>query len=290
MKYAWIADQSASYCAAQLCRVMQVSRCGYQQWRVRPQSQRAGANQEIVVHLRTLHNEYHQTYGRRRLRYALLAQGIQAGEQRIRRLMQQHHLIAHARRRWRPRGCAGAPGGLTNQIQNQSTTENNQVWVSDMTYLRTQQGWLYLATVMDIHTRQIIGWAMAQRMNTALIEQALLLAIKQRRPQKEVIVHSDQGSQYMSQAYQALLKRLGCIPSVSKRGYCYDNATMESFFHSLKVECLYRHPVLPIEQTRSLIFRYIETFYNPIRCHSSLNYLSPNAFDRLNQKFHLGGR
>ena len=105
-------------------------------------------------------------------------------------------MIAHARRRWRPRGCAGAPGGLTNQIQNQSTTENNQVWVSDMTYLRTQQGWLYLATIMDIHTRQIIGWAMAQRMNTALIEQALLLAIKQRRPQKEVMVHSDQGSQY----------------------------------------------------------------------------------------------
>lgn len=290
MKYAWISDQKAFYSASQLCRVMQVSRCGYQQWRVRSLSQRARENQVIVTHLQQLHDEYHQTYGRRRMRYALLAQGIQAGEQRIRRLMQQHHLISHVRRRWRPRGRAGTPGGLTNQIKNQLITENNQVWVSDITYLRTQQGWLYLSTVMDIYTRQIIGWATAQRMNTALIEQALLLAIKQRRPQKQVIVHSDQGSQYVSQAYQALLKRLSCIPSVSKRGYCYDNATMESFFHSLKVECLYRHPVLPIEQTRSLIFRYIETFYNPIRHHSSLNYLSPNEFDRLNQKFYLGGR
>jgi len=150
-----------------------------------------------------------------------------------------------------------------------------------MTYLRTQQGWLYLATVMDAHTRQIVGWAMAQRMNTALFEEALLMGIKKRQPAEAVIVYFDQGSQYMSQAYQALLQRLGCIPSVSKRGYCYDNAMMESFFHSMKVECLYRHPVLPVEQTRSLIFNYSEGFYNQKRHHSSLNYLSPNDFDKL---------
>lgn len=283
MKYAWIADHHHNFSAARLCQVLQVSRCGYQQWRVRAKSERALTNQVLTAHLKQLHHEYRHTYGRRRMRYALLAQGITAGEQRIARLMRQHQLHAHARRRWRPHGQPGMPGLLTNLLSRTVITAPNQAWVSDMTYLRTQQGWLYLAAVMDAHTRQIVGWAMSQRMNTPLIEQALLMARKQRQPTSPVVVHSDQGSQYLSQAYQALLNSLGYIASVSKRGYCYDNARMESFFHSMKVESIYRYPVLPIEQTRSLVFNYIESFYNPIRSHSALNYLSPNDFDKLHQ-------
>ena len=281
MKYAWIADHQSHFSAAKLCQVLAVSRCGYQQWRTRPKSERAITNQALTAYIKQLHVEYRHTYGRRRMRHALLAEGLLASEQRIARLMKLHQLHAHIRRRWRPRSSAGQAQGLANTLAHTTVTQANQAWVTDMTYLKTQQGWLYLATVMDAYTRQIIGWAMGQRMTTALIEQAFLMAMKQRQPTTPVVVHSDQGSQYMSQAYQSLLKRLNCIPSVSKRGHCYDNAMMESFFHSLKVESLYRYPVLPVEQTKSLIFNYIEGFYNPKRTHSALNYLSPNDFDKL---------
>ena len=281
MKYAWIADHQSQFSAAKLCQVLAVSRCGYQQWRTRPKSERAITNQALTAYIKQLHVEYRHTYGRRRMRHALLAEGLLASEQRIARLMKLHQLHAHIRRRWRPRSSAGQAQGLAHTLAHTTVTQANQAWVRDMTYLKTQQGWLYLATVMDAYTRQIIGWAMGQRMTTALIEQAFLMAMKQRQPTTPVVVHSDQGSQYMSQAYQSLLKRLNCIPSVSKRGHCYDNAMMESFFHSLKVESLYRYPVLPVEQTKSLIFNYIEGFYNPKRTHSALNYLSPNDFDKL---------
>lgn len=281
MKYAWIADHQSQFSAAKLCQVLAVSRCGYQQWRTRPKSERAITNQALTAYIKQLHVEYRHTYGRRRMRHALLAEGLLASEQRIARLMKLHQLHAHIRRRWRPRSSAGQAQGLANTLAHTTVTQANQAWVTDMTYLKTQQGWLYLATVMDAYTRQIIGWAMGQRMTTALIEQAFLMAMKQRQPTTPVVVHSDQGSQYMSQAYQSLLKPLNCIPSVSKRGHCYDNAMMESFFHSLKVESLYRYPVLPVEQTKSLIFNYIEGFYNPKRTHSALNYLSPNDFDKL---------
>ena len=281
MKYAWIADHQNQFSAAKLCQVLAVSRCGYQQWRTRPKSERAITNQALTAYIKQLHVEYRHTYGRRRMRHALLAEGLLASEQRIARLMKLHQLHAHIRRRWRPRSSAGQAQGLANTLAHTTVTQANQAWVTDMTYLKTQQGWLYLATVMDAYTRQIIGWAMGQRMTTALIEQAFLMAMKQRQPTTPVVVHSDQGSQYMSQAYQSLLKPLNCIPSVSKRGHCYDNAMMESFFHSLKVESLYRYPVLPVEQTKSLIFNYIEGFYNPKRTHSALNYLSPNDFDKL---------
>lgn len=283
MRYAWIADHQTQFSVAKLCQVLRVSRCGYHQWRVRPKSERALANQAVTAHLKQLHHEYRQTYGRRRMRYALAVQGFTVSEQRIARLMKLHQLQAHVRRRWRPRTQAGLAGSLENHLARTPITQADQAWVTDMTYLRTQQGWLYLATVMDAHTRQIVGWAMGQRMTSDLITQALLMAVKQRQPDHPVIVHSDQGSQYMSQTYQTLLNRLNCIPSVSKRGNCYDNAMMESFFHSMKVESLYRYPVLPIEQTRSLVFNYIEGFYNPKRGHSALNYLSPNAFDKLHQ-------
>ena len=281
MKYAWIADHQNQFSAAKLCQVLAVSRCGYQQWRTRPKSERAITNQALTAYIKQLHVEYRHTYGRRRMRHALLAEGLLASEQRIARLMKLHQLHAHIRRRWRPRSSAGQAQGLANTLAHTTVTQANPAGVTDMTYLKTQQGWLYLATVMDAYTRQIIGWAMGQRMTTALIEQAFLMAMKQRQPTTPVVVHSDQGSQYMSQAYQSLLKPLNCIPSVSKRGHCYDNAMMESFFHSLKVESLYRYPVLPVEQTKSLIFNYIEGFYNPKRTHSALNYLSPNDFDKL---------
>ena len=138
--------------------------------------------------------------------------------------MRQHHLEAHVRRRWRPRIHAGMANGLTNTLAQTIVDTPNQAWVTDITYLRTQQGWLYLAAVMDVHTRQIIGWALDQRMTTALIERPLIQAFQQRQPNTPIVVHSDQGSQYMSQAYQSLLKRLNCIPSVSKRGNCYENS------------------------------------------------------------------
>ena len=158
------------------------------------------------------------------------------------------------------------------------TTAPTQAWVSDITYLKTQQGWQYLATVMDTHTREIVGWAMDGRMQTALIQSALIMAIKKAKPQSDVIVHSDRGSQYMSIGYQNLLKRLNLIPSTSEKGSCYDNAMMESFYHTLKTEVVYRYPILPKEELRSLVFRYIEGFYNSQRIHSALGYLSPKQF------------
>lgn len=282
MRYAFIQRHRDAFSIAAMCRRLNVSRSAYHQWQTRAPSQRSKTDVLLTERIKALHIEYKQTYGRRRLYHALKHDGVTVSESRIARLMRSNHLYAHIRRKWRPstmsKDLAQAP---LNAIQPIEVTQRNQIWVTDITYLKTQQGWLYLAAVLDKHTRQIIGWAMDSRMRTELVERALVMALRTRRPEHTVIVHSDQGSQYMSMAYQMMLEKLGFKPSASRRGNCYDNATMESFWHSLKVESLYRHKVLPMEQTRSLVFEYIETFYNAKRLHSALNYMTPNQFDAL---------
>jgi transposase InsO family protein len=267
-----------------MCRHLNVSRSAYHQWQSRSPSVRQQTDEVLTKHIKALHIEYKQTYGRRRLYHALKNDGLCVSESRIARLMRKHHLYAHSRRKWRPSKPSNtliqAPN---NEIKPIEVTQRDQIWVTDITYLKTQQGWLYLAAVLDKHTRQVIGWAMDSRMRTELVERALVMALRGRRPDDTVIVHSDQGSQYMSMAYQRMLKKLGFKPSASRRGNCYDNATMESFWHSLKVESLYRHKILSVEQTRSLVFEYVETFYNSKRLHSALNYMTPNQFDALHQ-------
>jgi putative transposase len=261
-----------------MCQRLEVSRSAYHQWVKRGLSQRAQQDVLIVNQIKVIHEEYRQTYGRRRLYHALKARGILTAQSRIARLMKENHLYAHDRRRWRPKTKA-IKHGLDNHLKNIPLTQPNQAWTTDITYLKTQQGWLYLAAVMDQYTRQIVGWAMDTRMHSSLVERALIMALQRRRPENSVIVHSDRGSQYMSMDYQQLLRKLGFIASASQTGNCYDNATMESFWHSLKVECLYRDKIQSIEQTRSKVFDYIEGFYNSKRAHSALGYLSPNQFN-----------
>jgi transposase InsO family protein len=283
MRYELIDQQRAHFPVSRLCRVLGVSVSGYYGWRKRPLSQREMANQELVRQIEMIYQHSQQTYGSPRVYAELRAQGWRCNHKRVERLMRGHGLQAKQTKRTRPtRPRSGRPASLApNRLaQDFTASQPNQKWLTDITYIPTAQGWLYLAVVMDLFSRRIIGWAMAGQCTQELVKRALQMAVSQRRPPPGLLHHSDQGAQYTSQAYQALLAQHQLIVSLSHVGRCYDNAPMESFFATLKTERVYHRSYRTRAEAKTDLFAYIEGFYNRQRRHSALGYLSPVEFEQ----------
>jgi transposase InsO family protein len=265
-----------------MCAVLGVSASGYYDWRKRAPSQRQQANEKLLAAIRRAYTASRQTYGSPRIHAALKQQGWRVGRHRIARLMQRHGMVARSPRRKRPVTTRRAPGARAAPnllAQDFTASQPNQKWLADITYIDTGEGWLYLALVMDLFSRTIVGWSMADHMRAELVEQALLMALGRRLPEDGLLHHSDQGSQYTSVLVQALLAAHHIQVSMSGLGNCYDNAPMESFIGKLKTECA-TDPFATRADARLVIFEYIEVWHNRQRLHSSLAYLSPAAFER----------
>ena len=244
--------------------------------------QREQANQELLAQIKEIHQTSRRTYGSPRMHKALKRMGILCGRNRVARLMRMHNIVGQKPRRRYPVTTQRQPGALAApNLLNQDFTADgpNQKWVTDITYIDTAEGWLYLAPVLDLYSRMVVGWAMADHMETSLVEDALCMALARRRPAPGWIHHSDQGGQYTSEIYQQHLTDHHCQVSMSRVGNCYDNATMESFIATLKKECV-TYQFATREEARAAIFEYIEVWYNRRRLHSSLGYLSPLEFEQ----------
>jgi putative transposase len=282
MIYQFMAVHAGEFRVERMCRVLGVGRSGYYAWRSRPTSLRAEVDEGLLVKIREEYRISRGTYGSPRIHAALHKQGVPCGRKRVARLMRLHKLTGQKRRKRHPvttqrDGKAIPAPNLLNQDFLASAP--NQKWVSDITYIETAEGWLYLASILDLFSRKVVGWAMADHMETSLVEDALKMALLQRQPDAGLLHHSDQGRQYTSFAYQNRLSTSLCQVSMSRVGNCYDNAVMESFFGTLKTECA-TQPFATRAQARTAIFEFIEAWYNRQRLHSSLDYLSPAEFER----------
>jgi len=281
VRYAFIQAHEDQYPVRTLCRMMSVHRSGYYAWRKQPHSPRQAENARLVGLIKQAWLESGCVYGYRKIHDELRSQGEHSCRNRIARLMKQENLKAQVGYK-RPRYRAGSVATLSaNLLEQNFTVESpNQTWVTDITYIRTVEGWLFLAVVIDLFSRKVVGWSMQPRMHTELVIQALLMAVWRRKPKQKVIVHSDQGSQYTSEDWRTFLKDHNLEPSMSRRGNCYDNAVAESFFQLLKRERIKRRIYKNRDEARSDIFDYIEMFYNPVRRHGHVENLSPVEFER----------
>lgn len=270
-----------------LCITLNASASGYYDWRRRltAPGTRALQNQALTREIKAIHTQSRQTYGSPRVMMELRKKGARHGRNRIARLMQQEGLCGRQKGRYRLQTTDSnhdEPIAPNRLAEAPKPTAPNQIWVADITYIKVDQDWLYLAAIMDLYSRKIVGWAMSQRIDTPLILQALAMALLHRQPPANLLFHSDRGVQYASGDYRRALAQAGLTASMSRKGNCYDNAAMESFWSTLKMEMVYRRVFLSHHQARNEIFDYIETFYNRQRSHSALNYHSPFDFERIN--------
>lgn len=282
MRYQFIEQQQGQFALSALCRVMQVSRSGYYAWRKRPLCVREQANLKLTEQIKTVFEESDQTYGSPRIYAQLKEEGIACSEKRIARLMRAANLKAVLPRRFVLTTDSNHDLPVADNLLDRqfgSDTPDRQ-WTSDISYVWTGEGWLYLAVVLDLFSRRIVGWAMGTTLQRSLVVSALWMALTNRQPQAGLLCHSDRGSQYASHDYQKALSEAGIVCSMSRKGDCWDNAPTESFFASLKGECVYRHRFATRAEARTVLFTWIEVWYNRKRRHSSLGYLSPEAFER----------
>lgn len=280
MRYAQIESLRQEYPVATMCRAMDVSESGYHAWRSRPPSKRANDDVRLSAEIKAAHARSRETYGPERLQAELADHGVRIGVHRIKRLRKALDLRCRQRRKFvvttdSAHALPIAPNLLNRDFK---AAAPNTAWVTDITYIETAEGWLYLAGVKDVFNGELVGYAMAEHMATALVTQALFRAVAAKRPPPGLIHHSDRGSQYCAQAYQALLKQFGMQPSMSRKGNCWDNAPMESFWGTLKTELVYHCRFLTREQAKRVISEYIEIFYNRLRKQARLGFLSPIAF------------
>jgi transposase InsO family protein len=270
-----------------LCVAFDVSASGYYDWRRRltDPGPRARETQALTQSIKTIHAKSRATYGSPRVQIELRKTGARHGRNRIARLMQQEGLCGRQKARYRVRTTDSnhdepiAPNRLAAAPAPRAP---NQAWVADITYIQTQEGWLFVAAILDLYSRKIVGWAMSERIDTALILKALFMALLHRQPPAHLLCHSDRGVQYASADYRRALAQAGLTASMSRKGNCYDNAAMESFWSTLKLELVYRRLFQTRGQARQEIFDYIETFYNRQRIHSALGYRSPVDFETKN--------
>ncbi len=282
MRFEFIRVEKASYPVAMLCRVLGVSRSGFYAWNGRGESTRAKANRQLLEDIRRIHEEARRTYGSPRVHAQLRNEGNRIGVNRVARLMRVGGIRAHQKKRFRRTTDSKhllpvAPNILARRFE---VSAPDRVWVGDITYVWTSEGWLYLAAVLDLFSRRAVGWATSDRIDQKLVLRALDMALLQRSPSAGLLHHSDRGSQYAAKAYQRRLKGHGVVCSMSRKGDCWDNAPMESFFGSLKEELVHRHLYPTREDAATSIFEYIAAFYNTRRLHSSIGYVAPAAYER----------
>lgn len=282
MKFVFIREHRTVWPVGVMCRVLGVARSGFYAWLGRKPSSRQRWREDLARKIEAAHQSNRRIYGSPRIHRELLAHGEKVGRHTVARIMKQRGIRGRIRRKYLPRTTDSrhAQAVARNVLDRQfDAPAINRKWVADITYVFTRQGWLFLAAVMDLHSRRIVGWSMAEHMKTQLPADALRMAIVRRRPAGQLLHHSDRGVQYASDDYQRLLAEHGVECSMSAKGNCYDNAAMESFFATLKTELVHEEDYATHEEARASIFEYIEVFYNRKRRHSSLGYLSPEAFE-----------
>ena len=284
MRFGFVDEHRDVWPVRMMCRVLGVSVSGYYAWRSRPESRRSAENRALLEDIRLAHAESGGAYGAPRVHATLQALGRRVGRHRVARLMRRAGLqgLAALPRRMRTTDSRhGYPIAPNRLGRNFEAAHPNQVWLADLTYVRTGEGWLFLAAVLDLHTRKIVGWSMRETLHAEIALEALDMAIRRQRPAPGLICHSDRGVQYACEPYRKALVAAGITPSMSRKGNCLDNAPMESFFHSLKIERVHRRVYATRAETRRDLFGWIEGFYNTHRLHSALGYRSPAAMERM---------
>lgn len=284
MKYQFIADYREEFEITVMCRVLAVSRSGYYAWRKRPPSARKMADQALSQQIKDIHQQSRQTYGSPRIQAELAENGVNCGTKRVARLMRDEELFAKQHRKFRVSTTDSAhPYPVAPNLLDQdfSASRPNEKWLTDITYIPTAEGWLYLAVVLDLYSRRIVGWAMSNSLERPLVLAALQMALDIRQPPPGLLHHSDRGSQYASHDYQALLTKYQMQVSMSRKGNCYDNAPTESFFGTLKTELVHHCHYQTHAEAKTDLFEYIEVFYNRVRRHSALQYQSPVNYEKL---------
>jgi len=278
VKYAWMRTHERTYPRATMCRVLGVSESGYADWRAGSQAQCWLSEAQMLTLIRAIHAEVDGAYGAPRITQEIKARGLPASKERVRKLMQAHGIRAKHKRRYKATTNSAHSLPVAENVLDRQfvTTAPDQVWTADISYLPTQEGWLYLAVVMDLYTRMIVGWSMSERMTKELALNALRMARFKRKPKPGLIHHSDRGGQYCSHDYQALLAEMKIVPSMSRKGNCWDNAPMESWFNSLKNERVFHRRYATRAEAKADVFDYIEVFYNRKRRHSGLRYKTPS--------------
>ena len=283
MRFQFIDDHRDGFPVRRMCNELDVSPSGYYAWRKRPPSAREMANQELCNKIEAVYDDNHGVYGSPRIYRELKDQGVACSENRIARLMRLRGLRAKQTTRFRSTTKRNPAHPVApNRLKRHFVAERpNQKWLSDITYIPTQEGWLYLAAILDLYTRRIVGWAMSDHMTSDLTISALQMALIQQQPTSDLLHHSDQGSQYTDRNYQALLKNHAIQVSMNSVGSWYDNAPMESFFGTLKSELVHHRVYHTRDEARTDLFFYLEAFYNRRRRHSALGYLSPDTYEGL---------
>ena len=284
MKFGFVAKHRGTWPVRWLCEALGVSRSGFHGWLTRPRSARARSDEELTTKVRASFLASSRTYGARRIWHDVVADGGACGLHRIERLMRAQALRARPRRRGLPADTGTrATGALAANVLDRQFTARapNQKWVADFTYIWTAEGWLYVAAVLDLFSRRVVGWSMSATMTAQLVTDALVMAIWRRGKPDALLHHSDRGSQYTAKPFQKLMVENGVTCSMSRSGNVWDNAVMESFFSSLKTERVARKVYRTRDQARADVFDYIERFYNPTRRHSTIGYVSPMDFERI---------
>lgn len=283
MKFRFVQEHRETFRVGKMCEVLKVSRSGFYAWLDRQPSRRVLEDETISVQVRKAHREAHGIYGSPRIYRLLRRQGQSWGRHRIARIMREEGLKARCMKEfhWISTTRNEQPAAPDLLKREFSSTRRDRVWVGDVTQLRTGEGWLYRAMLMDLHSRKIVGWSTSSTPRQEITLEALTMAVEARRPRPGLIHHTDRGGQYSSAAYQDLLDEYGMRCSMSRPGQCLDNAAAESFFHTLKTEWIYHAHYKTRREARLAIFEYIESFYNTIRLHSSLDYRSPEEYERL---------
>jgi putative transposase len=284
MRYQFIERHRSEYPVVTMCRVLDVTRGSYYAWRVSRPGPREMADQALVPKIRHYFKQSDQTYGSKRIQTDLEEAGIRCGHNRVARLMWQNNLVVKTKRRFKVKTTDSAhklPVAPNLLNQDFVATERDEIWLTDITYVPTKEGWLYLAAVMDLYSRKVVGWAMSDSLHRQLVIDALQMAVTARKPSPGLLHHSDRGCQYASAEYQTLLTQTRMIGSMSRKGNCYDNAPMESFWGTMKRERIFHRRYATRAEAKSDIFEYIEVFYNRYRRHSALGYKSPVSYEQL---------
>ncbi len=282
MRYRFIEEHQQRWPIALQCEVLEVSRSGFYGWRKRPPSARRLRQEALLEDIQQVHTDSHANYGAPRVHAELVARGQACNRKTVAKLMRQQGIRSRCRRRFRVQTTDSnhrRPVAENLLNRNFQPVRANQTWVADITYIPTDEGWLYLAAVLDLYSRKIVGWSMSSRIDSRLVVDALEMAIGRQRPPAGLLVHSDRGVQYASEHYQRMLARHGITCSMSRKANCWDNAPMESFFATLKTELVHHERYASRSVARQSVFEYLEVFYNRVRRHSSLGYLSPHDFE-----------